>query len=122
MNQRKKYWGSKQAFERQNSSKRRLFLVAVTQLYKRLCPSIYPSVHRSVCNTRVEKWKNERFRWFFLGMCVSGAAWGVDGGWMPLSTHLQRYCDCVTCSSNYPKIHMFRVFFSQNSNLSLKYQ
>ena len=51
MNQRKKYWGSKQAFERQNSSKRRLFLVAVTQLYKRLCPSVRPSVGPSVRNT-----------------------------------------------------------------------
>ena len=24
---------------------------------------------------------------------VGGGAWGVDGGWMPLPTHPQRYCD-----------------------------
>ena len=30
---------------------------------------------------------------FFLGRCVGGGAWGVDGGWMPLPTHPQRYCD-----------------------------
>ena len=38
-------------------------LVADTQLYKRLCPSVRSSVH----NQRVEKWKNKRFRCVFLG-------------------------------------------------------
>ena len=38
------------------------FLVADTQLYKRLCPS----VRRSVGNDRVEKWKNKRFGYFFV--------------------------------------------------------
>ena len=42
------------------------FLVADTQLYKSLCPSIRPlvgwSVGRLVRHTRVEKWKNAHFR------------------------------------------------------------
>ena len=40
-----------------------IFLVADTQLYKSLCPSIRPSVRPSVrrCQ-RVEKWKNAHFR------------------------------------------------------------
>ena len=41
------------------------FLVADTELYKRLCPSVRPlvgwSVGRLVRHTRVEKWKNEYF-------------------------------------------------------------
>ena len=36
------------------------FLVADTQLYKRLCPSVGPSVR----DDRVEKWKIERFGYF----------------------------------------------------------
>ena len=51
------------------------FLVADTQLYKRLCPSVRPSVgpsvRWSVRNDRVEKWKNERFG-CFLCMFVCG--------------------------------------------------
>ena len=60
------------------------FLVADTQLYKRLCPSVRPSVCQSIRHgDRVE---NKHFRYFFV-------RWGVDGGWMPLPTHPQQYCD-----------------------------
>ena len=80
-------------------------------------PSVRPSVHPSICpsvrasvlpsmrplvhlsaSTSI-RWsvtheskvkKNERFR--YLGIFV-GEGWGVDGGWMPLPTRLQRYCD-----------------------------
>jgi len=51
------------------------FLVADTQLCKRLCPSVRPSVRRG---DRVEKWKNERFEY----VCVWSGVWRVDGGWM----------------------------------------
>ena len=30
---------------------------------------------------------------FFLYVCVWSGVWGVDGGWMPLPTRPQRYCD-----------------------------
>ena len=53
-----------------------LFLVADTQLYKRLCPSVHPSVRPSVGNDRVEKWKNKRFG-YFLCMFVCGVGVGV---------------------------------------------
>ena len=56
-------------------------------------PSVRRSVRPSVRNARVEKWKNERFRCFFGYVCWWGGAWGVDGGWMPLPTRPQRYCD-----------------------------
>ena len=57
------------------------FLVADTQLYKRLCPSVHPSVRPSVRwsvrhGDRVEQWKNERFG-YILCMFVCGG--GVDG-------------------------------------------
>ena len=54
-----------------------------------LRPSIGPCA-------QVEKWENEHFRSF---LCVSvlegrlGGALGVDGGWLPLPTRPQRYCD-----------------------------
>ena len=53
-----------------------LFLVADTQLYKRLCPSVGRSVRRSVGPwTRVEKWGNERFRTFLVAdSCISAPA------------------------------------------------
>merc|ERR1712025_1482721 len=42
------------------------FLVADTQLYERLCPSVRPLGRWSVRHgNRVEKWENERFRYFF---------------------------------------------------------
>ena len=67
------------------------FLVADTQLHKRLCPSIGPSVCPSVCwsvcwsVTHESKSGKMSVLDAFMGMCV--------GGWMPLPTRLQRYCD-----------------------------
>ena len=43
-----------------------IFLVADTQLYKRLCPSVDPSVRPSM----VKIWKNECFRYFCECLCV----------------------------------------------------
>ena len=72
---------------------RRIFLVADTQLCKRLYPSVRPLVHPPVRGDRVDKWKNVHF-WDFLWMFVCGVeGWGVDGGWKPLPTRPQRYCD-----------------------------
>ena len=51
--------------------------MADTQLYRRLCPSVCPLVRRSI--HRVEKWKNERFR-FFLCMIVCGVGIWVQMG------------------------------------------
>ena len=57
------------------------FLVADTQLYKRLCPSVRPLVRRAAGPlTRVEKWKNERFEAFCVCVCVGkgvGCGWGL---------------------------------------------
>ena len=63
----------------------KVFLVADTQLYKSLCPSVGRlvgwlvgwSVRRG---DRVEKWKNERFGYFLcIFVCGGGVGWGVDG-------------------------------------------
>ena len=62
------------------------FLVADTQLYKRLCPSVGPFVGLSIgVWTLVEKWEKEHFRCF---LCR-----GVDGGWTLLPLRPQQYCD-----------------------------
>ena len=61
------------------------FLVADTQFYKRLCPSVGPSV----CGDWVERCKMHICDW--LNVCGVGV--GVDGGFMPLPTRLQRYCN-----------------------------
>ena len=72
-----------------------LFLVADTQLYKRLCPSVRPSVRPSVGPSEVIELKNGEMSVLdTFCVCLSvGVGWGVDGGWMPLPTHSQRYCD-----------------------------
>ena len=46
-----------------------LFLVADTQLYERLCPSVGPSVGMSVGPSMTHESKVEKH---FLGMCVGG--------------------------------------------------
>ena len=59
------------------------FLVADTQLYKRLCPSIGPSVGPSVrpCQ-RVEKWETSGLEAFCVCVCVGrGVGWSVGCGW-----------------------------------------
>ena len=76
------------------------FLVADTQLYERLCPSVGPLIRWSVGGHLVEKWENEHFRYFVceVCLCVKDGGWSVDGGWIPLPTRPQRYCDPhVTC-------------------------
>ena len=59
------------------------FLVADTQLCKRLCPSVRPSV----MVIELKSGKTSAFDTFYLCLSV------VDGGWMPLPTLPQRYCD-----------------------------
>ena len=71
------------------------FLVADTQLYKRLCPSVSllvrwsvgPSVPRSVRGHKSKRGKTS----ILDGFCVW--MWGVGGGWTPLPTRPQQYCD-----------------------------
>ena len=55
-------------------------------------PSVGPSVCRPDRNTRVETWKPSVLEAFFVFVLVVGA-WGVAGGWIPLPTRPQRYCD-----------------------------
>ena len=68
-------------------------------------PSVGPSVHWSVrplvrLSVCIEKWENERFRTLMcMYLCWGGALGGalsVDGGWPPLPTRPQRYCEFVT--------------------------
>ena len=70
-----------------------VFLVLYTQLFKRFCPSVGPSVRDDL----VEKWKNERIKYFVLvrggSRKVGVGGLGGDGGWMSLPTRPQGYCD-----------------------------
>ena len=54
------------------------FLVVDTQLYKRLCPSVGPSVGPLVRGHWVEKWENKHF-WYFLCLLV---CWRWVGVWL----------------------------------------
>ena len=88
-----------------------MFLVADTQLYKRLCPSVGPSVRRSVRlsvrpSARVEKWEKERFR-SFLCMCQ---CW--KGRWVGRWVWMGVGCPCPTIRNNIvtPR-HLFYHFF-----------
>ena len=73
-----------------------LFLVADTQLYNRLCPSVRQSIHLSILHES-KSGKTSILGGFLVMSTVGegGGAWDVDGGWMPLPTHLQRYFDPV---------------------------
>ena len=67
-------------------------LVADTQLYKRLCPLVHPSVveHKS------KSMKLSVLDAFCVCVCrtyIVGGAWGMEGGWLPLPTHPHQYCD-----------------------------
>ena len=53
-----------------------IFLVADTQLYMWLCPSVGPLVRLLVLGDQVEKWKNERFK-YFLCIFVCGEGFRV---------------------------------------------
>ena len=79
------------------------FLVANTQIYKRLCPSVGPLFRLSVCHTRVVTLELKTRKtlgclgccsWYCL--CVSvlevgwGCVWGEARGWMPMPTRPQR--------------------------------
>ena len=68
------------------------FLVADTQLYIKLCPSVGPLVHWSIGLSVVIKLKSGETS--LLNSCLYGSkGCSVDGGWMPLPTRPQRYCD-----------------------------
>ena len=62
---------------------------------------MHPSVHPLVCwsvNLLVDQYKSKSgkmsvFLLFFVYVCVHVGYWGVDGGWTPLPTRPQRYCD-----------------------------
>ena len=57
--------------------------------------SVGPSVRQSVGPSVMLESKSGKTSVLdvFLGMCIAGGAWGVDGGWTPLPTRPQRYCD-----------------------------
>ena len=63
------------------------FLVADTQHYMRLGPSVRPLV----CKGR--KVEQRAFWILFIYVCVWSGVRSVDGDWMPLPTRPQRYCD-----------------------------
>ena len=64
---------------------RLLFLVADMQLYKRLCPSVRWSV-------RQHESKSGKMSIFENFLRMFECEWG-NGGWTPLPTRPQRYCD-----------------------------
>ena len=41
----------------------------------------------------------------FVCECVGGCGWGEAGGWMPLPTRLQRYCDPASLVLTVLKFH-----------------
>jgi len=86
-----------------------IFLVADTQLYKRLCPSVRWSVGPSVGNDRVEKLKNKRFTYF---LCVFVCVLGV-GVWMGVG----RPCPPVRSDIVTPR-HLFLTVLFDNLLMS----
>ena len=88
--------GKKGKRREQGGRKPECFLVADTQLNERLCPSLRLSmhtcigllVHWSICPSAMIK-----LRSFGSCLCVRGGDWGLVGGWRPLPTCPQRYCD-----------------------------
>ena len=61
-----------------------------TLRHKRLCPSVSPSVGPSV---REHESKSAKTSVLDAFCACEWGTWGVDGGWMPLPTRPQRYCD-----------------------------
>ena len=66
------------------------------QLYKRLCPSVHPLVRRSIGPlVRGHESKSQSLS-VLDAYCVcvwAGGSLGMDGGWRPLPTCPQWYCD-----------------------------
>ena len=59
-----------------------LFLVADTQLYKRLCPSIRRSVHPSVRVNESKSGQTSVLEAFCVCVCVvRWVGWGIGCGW-----------------------------------------
>ena len=57
-------------------------------------PSVRPSIGPSISTSwKVGKWAFLKTFCVCLGVC---GIWGVDGGWTPLPTRPQRYCDPVS--------------------------
>ena len=70
---------------------------------------VRPSVRPSDSYNQVEQWENKRFG-YFLCMSVCGRGdWGLDRGWTPLPTRLQRYCDPASLVSFF--LSFVRDFF-----------
>ena len=86
-----------------------LFLVADTQLYKRLCPS----VRWSVPENESKSGKNERFR-SFLGTCL---CW--KGGWMGCWVWMGFGCPCPPARNDL--VTPRHLFFSQDSTDALSF-
>ena len=61
--------------------------------------SVRWSVGSSFRGDRIEKWKNERSRYFLVCSSDRSVGWGVDGGWMPLHTRSHQYCDPVSLAN-----------------------
>ena len=60
----------------------RVLLVAYTQLYKKLCPSVGPSVHTSVREHESKSGKMSVLETFYVCVCVvKGVGRGVGCGW-----------------------------------------
>ena len=71
-----------------------MFLVADSQLYKSLCPTVRPSVRPSVGpSVREHESKSAKTSILDAFCACEWGTWGVDGGLMPLPTRPQRYCD-----------------------------
>ena len=71
-----------------------MFLVADTQLYKRLCLSVGRSVRPLVrLLVRGHKLKSEEISILDAICACEWGTCGVDWGWMPLPTRPQRHCD-----------------------------
>ena len=75
-----------------------MFLVADRQLYKTVCPSLNLSIGPSLSTSR-KLGKLAFWKLFVYVSLLEGGfdrALGAYGGWLPLPTHLQQYCDPVS--------------------------
>ena len=83
--------------KRPNKKSWRIFLVADTNSISGVVgPPVCQSISLLVCWSRVIKLKSgitSVLDAICVCLCVWDGGWGVDGGWMPLPTRPQRYCD-----------------------------